>query len=240
MREPITISAKNLGAVAMPDFCPRCFWIRMHAKGLPYQIFPGIFSSIDSYSKKLIHGWFDRHGEPPVWLAPLGDVTGYVNPPHYSKFRILDKESGVVLRGAPDGILRLRNGSYVIVDYKTAKFTPNQDELLPMYRVQLNAYAYIGERCDVKSRLVPVSGLALVYTEPMTDDKAAHDAVNASKDGFKLGFSCHIERINLALDMIPVLLCKVRNIYDLQRAPQQSADCKNCDLVEDLLRLAGE
>jgi hypothetical protein len=47
MSEPITISAKNLGAVAMPDFCPRCFWITMHAEGIPYQIFPGIFSSIE-------------------------------------------------------------------------------------------------------------------------------------------------------------------------------------------------
>ena len=48
MPKPIRISAKNLGAVAMPGFCPRCFWIQMHAEGLPYQIFPGIFSSIDA------------------------------------------------------------------------------------------------------------------------------------------------------------------------------------------------
>ncbi len=49
MSEPITISAKNLGALAMRNFCPRYFWIGMHMDRLPYQIFPGIFSSIDSY-----------------------------------------------------------------------------------------------------------------------------------------------------------------------------------------------
>ena len=50
--EPLRISAKNLGELAKPDFCPRCFWLRTHAKRLPYQIFPGIFSSIDAYTKR--------------------------------------------------------------------------------------------------------------------------------------------------------------------------------------------
>ena len=45
------VCAKTLG---MPSFCPRCFWLQMHYK-LPYQIFPGIFSNIDSYTKNLVH-----------------------------------------------------------------------------------------------------------------------------------------------------------------------------------------
>jgi len=65
---PLQISGKDLGALAMKGFCPRCFWISRRAK-LPWQIFPGIFSSIDSYSKKVVHGQFDRSGMPG-WLAP--------------------------------------------------------------------------------------------------------------------------------------------------------------------------
>jgi len=34
MSEQIIISAKNLGGVAMPGFCPRCFWIQMHSDGI--------------------------------------------------------------------------------------------------------------------------------------------------------------------------------------------------------------
>ena len=50
----ITISAKHLGNINLPDFCPRCFWLKMHTGWkLPYQTFPGIFSSIDSYTKKV-------------------------------------------------------------------------------------------------------------------------------------------------------------------------------------------
>src|SRR5512147_1225807 len=101
----IRISAKNLGALALPSFCPRCFWIQMHAEGgLPYQIFLGIFSSIDFYGNKLAHGWFARHGSAPPWLASLGNIKGYRPPPHYSKFQVLDPEASVLLTGTPDGV----------------------------------------------------------------------------------------------------------------------------------------
>ena len=108
----------------------------MHGKGVPHQIFPGIFSSIDAYGKRVVHGWFDRQKSAPPWLAALGDIDGYRNPPHYSKFSVLDQESAVVLRGTPDGVLAKRDGSFLIIDYKTAKFTAHQDELFPMYATQ--------------------------------------------------------------------------------------------------------
>ena len=60
---PLQISAKDLGALAMKGFCPRCFWIQRRTR-LPWQIFPGIFSSIDSYSKKVVHGQFDESRMP--------------------------------------------------------------------------------------------------------------------------------------------------------------------------------
>lgn len=66
--EQIKISAKNLGAVAMPDFCPRCFWIKLKtANKLPWQIFPGIFSSIDAYTKHCVHAMI-KLPTLPGWL----------------------------------------------------------------------------------------------------------------------------------------------------------------------------
>jgi hypothetical protein len=235
MSETITISAKNLGGVAMPGFCSRCFWIQMHAVGIPYQIFPGIFSSIDSYGKRLVHGWFDRHQSPPPWLARLGNIKGYRNPPHYSKFSILDRESNVVLRGTPDAILVMQDDSHVILDYKTAKFTAHQDELFPMYEVQLNAYAVIGEQ----KGFAPVSGLALVYTEPVTDDASAAQDTNHTGSGFLMEFSAHIRPVDLAPGTIPPLLATVRRIYELKRPPQPREGCKDCTLLEGLIELTG-
>jgi hypothetical protein len=234
MSEPITISAKNLGGVAMPDFCPRCFWIKMHTERLPYQIFPGIFSSIDSYGKKLVHGWFDRHGSAPPWLNQLGKVKSYRPPPHYSKVSILDPDANVVLRGTPDGILVMDDDSYLIVDYKTAKFTPHQDELFPMYEVQLNAYAVIGRQGGI----TPVSGLALVYTEPVTEDDSAAKDSNHTDSGFVMEFSAHIRQVDLAPDRIPRLLAKVRELYDRPRPPDAVKGCKDCALLQNLMQIA--
>jgi hypothetical protein len=136
----IRISAKDLGVLALPNFCPRCFWIRMHcANKLPFQIFPGIFSSIDSYTKKVTNVHFDRYSRLPAWLEGLAELGKPVKVPHYSKFGVLDEEADVLLRGTPDEILQKDDGSHIIVDYKTARFTRTQDSLLPLYEVQLNA-----------------------------------------------------------------------------------------------------
>jgi hypothetical protein len=203
---------------------------------LPFQIFPGIFSSIDSYGKKLVHGWFDRHHAAPPWLAPLGEISGYVNPPHYSRFSILDPATNVILRGTPDGILVMDDGSHLIVDYKTAKFTTHQDELFPMYEVQLNAYAMIGEQKGIS----PISGLALIYTEPVTDDDTANKDSFQNESGFLMEFSAHIRPVDLGREMVPPLLAKVREICDLSKPPASVAGCKNCELLSDLLRLGSE
>jgi len=32
---PLRISAKNLGAMSLPEFCPRCLWPKPHTKKLP-------------------------------------------------------------------------------------------------------------------------------------------------------------------------------------------------------------
>ena len=133
----LQISGKDLGALAQAGFCPRCFWISRRAR-LPWQIFPGIFSSIDSYSKKVVHGEFDK-GRAPAWLAPLGPLTGYREPPSAHRFRVPLAEHGILLTGAPDAIFERADGTLVIADYKTSRFTPHQDRLLPVYRVQLNA-----------------------------------------------------------------------------------------------------
>lgn len=236
MSRPIRISAKSLGAVALPGFCPRCFWIQMRVPALPFQIFPGIFSSIDSYGKRLVRAWFERHDGPPPWLAPLGDIKKLLPTLHHSKFNVHDPETAILLTGTPDAVLEERNGSHIIIDYKTARYTEYQDELFPMYELQLNAYGYIGERCG----LAPVSSLALVYTEPVTGDAAARNPANATKDGFNLKFSARVLPVNFQPQSIPRWLRKVRDICDLERPPERTAGCPDCSRLEDLLKAAGK
>jgi len=197
---------------------------------LPHQVFPGIFSSLDSYQKRCIHEYFKQHGALPSWLQSFGDLREPVPVPHHSKFQLLDEETSVLLTGAPDDIYRRGDGSLFIVDFKTAKATKGQDALLPLYVAQLNAYGYLAERLGMGR----VTGLGLVYFEPMTETDNIDSRL--SVHGFDLGFSAHTVPVVLNPGQIPLLLRRVRDVYDLPEPPV-SPHCKDCRLLAQMLAL---
>jgi hypothetical protein len=232
--DQIRISAKNLGELALPNFCPRCFWIKLHNKyRLPYQIFPGIFASIDSYSKKITNLRFDRQKYLPGWFAGFGPLGKPIKIPSLDRFCIVDTETNIKLRGIPDEMFLRENGSYFIADYKTAKFTDKHDELYPMYDVQLNAYAYIAE----KTSYSPVTGLGLVYYEPMTDITLNNIDSFIHGDGFSMNFVAKLLPIDLRPDNIQQLLHRARQIYDQPEAPERGRNCKDCDILDEIVAL---
>ncbi len=230
------ISAKDLGQLAMPEFCPRCFWLDRHYD-LPFGgPFPGIFSSLDSYSKKIVHASFDQHGVPPSWLGSLGPFSSYIPPPSPQKFYLDDDANGLRLTGAPDGILVRADGRKVIVDYKTAKRTESQDELRPIYEVQLNGYALIAE----SRGLGPVARLALVYTEPITDGPEGLFESARTEEGFAMGFRATIEEVPLDPALLPPLMRRAREIYDAPSPPEGRPGCEDCERFEALASAARE
>lgn len=227
----VRMSGKNLGGLALASSCDRCAWLKLRLQNrLPFQVFPGIFSSIDAFSKNVIHAYLDEHGAPPPWLTPLGEVTGYIDPPHWSQFQLVDKEYGVLLTGAADGIFTLRDGSLVIADYKTARYTAGQDVLLPMYEVQLNAYRLIAEHLGLGT----VSQLALAYTEPVTDGTPATRLID--RDGFSMPFTVKVVSVALQRDLVPPLLRRVRWLHEMVAPPAGRAGCKDCARVTAMLR----
>jgi hypothetical protein len=232
--ELLRISGKDLGQLVVADFCPRCFWVRRHApKGLPYQVFPGIFSSIDSYTKRVVHQHFDVTGRGPDWLRPLGRIVRYREPPHWSKFNTRHAGSGVLLTGALDAIFERDDGSLVLADYKTAKFTGNQDALLPMYEVQLNAYAYIARALE----WAPVSTLALIYTEPETEAAHAHPDRSAHPRGFSMGFAAKVLPVPVDLRRIEPMLVRVRDLVSAATPPEGLPGCKDCQRLAGIVAL---
>ena len=229
--DQIRISAKNLGAVALEDFCPRCFWLKLRMENkLPWQIFPGIFSSIDAYTKRVIHAQIDAKAFPD-WMEGL-DICGYKKVPHFSKFKKEIPEHGILLTGAPDDIFVCSSGAYIIPDYKTAKYTENQDKLLPMYQVQLNAYADIAEACGFK----PVHDLFLVYFEPCTDEEYAR--ARCALSGFDMTFKAHPVRVPLDTAMLDRAMDTTRKIFDMPNAPDGRQGCKDCECLSGILKLA--
>lgn len=230
MSFPFRISAKTLGELALEKFCPRCFWRKIHVSKMPYQIFPGIFSSIDSYTKRVVHSAFDDRDGAPAWLGTLGDVIGYVPAPHSSRFNIFDEATETTLTGLADDILLLRDQSHIIVDYKTARFTGAQDSLFPLYETQLNVYATIAARVGPQ----PVSGLALIYMEPQTGAEMAKDGGNCRDAGFAMQFSAYILPVQIKPSIIPPLLKRAREIFDATAPPSSREGCIDCRLFAEL------
>ncbi len=233
---PLRISGKVLGQVALDDdFCQRCFWIKLHCQQhLPYQVFPGIFSSIDAYSKRITNSHYKKHGRLPQWFDALGTLGQPIAVPHHSKFNFMDSKTGVLLTGAPDEMFKRPDASLFIVDYKTARLSEHQDRLHELYAVQLNSYAVIAEKTGMGN----VSGLALIYYEPVTSVGADDVDSVVAPDGFAMRFTAKVLPVELALEKIPPLLAKVRAIYDLPVAPDGKTDCKDCVLLNNLMEIA--
>ncbi len=142
--ESLRLSAKGLGD-ALPDASPGCLWVSLRFD-LPYQRFPGVFTTIDRFLKNTVHKALDDTGRLPPWFPDIGRVASYERDLSYKRFRVWHEELGIDLAGSPDDVFRMEDGSLHIVDYKTAKLTEGQKAYLPLYEVQLNAYAYLEER----------------------------------------------------------------------------------------------
>jgi hypothetical protein len=228
----IRISGKNLGQFALPDACPRCLWLTLRCqKKFPYQKFPGIFSSIDGYTKRFVFAHFEKHKRLPSWLLECGDIGKPIKAPTHHTFNFIEPKTNIMLTGDPDAVFEAKGGFLAILDYKTAKFTKTQDELLPIYVTQLNSYAFIAEHIGMGR----VKHLALVYCEPQAEvDTSCIEAVSADQ-GFLLEFSAKILRVELNLENIPPLLARVREMSELLVAPKGRTGCKECRLVDSLV-----
>ncbi len=231
------ISAKNLGILALPDCCERCFWMRAKLGWKsPWAIMPGIFSSIDGYSKRAILTSYEKNGHFPPWIAGQWADVRPLKSPHHSTFRMTDTETGVTMTGIPDLMLGLPNRRLAILDLKTARYSKHQDFLLPMYRVQLNGYALIAEGLGMGT----VEALGLVYGEPpANDDNKGLDAL-VDDCGFSMPFKTTAEPIELDRALIPPLLKRAKAILEMEDPPAGRNGCKECQLVYEMARISGK
>ena len=222
--EPLKISAKNLGAVALEDFCPRCYWIKLKLNNkLPYQSFPGIFSSIDAYTKHCVHHIISGELQPE-WMQKIGHIVGWEPVPHWSKSKFLDEKTGVTLSGVPDDIWIKSDGKKVIPDFKTAKHTDAQDKLFPMYEIQANVYSLLLDR---------EAELYLIYMEPITEAKAACE--NITDTGFRMRFDAVVVPVINDRRIIRAAFNLTREIFELAAPPSGRSRCKDCEALDKII-----
>ena len=237
--EIIQISAKNLGELNRRSYCSRCFWLKTKLKNrLPYQIFPGIFSSIDSYTKKMVESHIDRFRRAPDWIEnlELGEITGYIKTTRKTFF-LEDKELGIKLTGDPDQIFQVADGSSILIDYKTSKITKHQDSMFPIYEFQLNGYRLIAENIGITS----INKMALVYTEPQTDQFSENSILK--KDGFHMNFRSVAKNVDINPDIVKSKMTLARKIMNQSQMPNprsyfangKQVVCGDCDRFNSIL-----
>ena len=226
------ISAKNLGLLALPDSCPRCFWMRAKlAWKSPWAIMPGIFSSIDGFSKRAILAYFEKSGYFPPWIAGRWANAIPLPTPHHSTFRLTDPETGIVLTGVPDLMLGLPRRRLAILDLKTARYSKHQDFLLPMYQIQLVGYALIAESLGMGH----VEALGLVYCEPPAGDGGGGLDACVGDHGFTMPFRATAVPVGLDRSIIPPLLERAKGILGMEKAPKGREGCGECRLVREVV-----
>lgn len=232
----IAISAKDLGELAQEGFCPRCFWLGRHLD-LPFEGgFPGIFSSLDSYTKAVVNERIRRGAGLPSWLSHIGKVKA-ITEPNYRKFRTTIDDATIT--GSPDAILHMADGTYVILDYKTARAPRHEllDALMPIYQIQLNGYALIAEALGMS----PVEKLALVYFEPPDPkNRSAFHATaesHSTSTGFAMPFAPHVEWVDKDLDRVGDLLREADRIYQLGQPPVGVEGCEDCARLKGVIEV---
>jgi hypothetical protein len=232
----LRISARTLGLLNLPEFCPGCFWLRLQVGDrFPFQIpMPGVFNTIDGFSKRVVHAIIDAGCTWPGWLPSFGHIITYTQGLHASWFYCKDRGTRIMLTGTPDDVFLIAGGSYHITDYKTAVFTDRQNELLPLYDAQVNGYAYIAARLLERDPLHPISGISLVFFEPQ--GKTLAGCIYA--DGPRMRFTITCKPLELRCDeLIPPLLARAREIFEMKRPPAHVTGCKEQALLTNLLKL---
>lgn len=172
-----------------------------------------------------------REGCLPSWMAEVGEAVGYLDPPHWSKFKATDEPTGVTLRGEADAMFTLADGACAIVDYKTSRYNPENRGQLRVYRAQLNAYAWISRRLGFPQ----VSRVALIYMEPASDSETADIPEMVDESGFVLGFRPRVVEVELDPErLIPPLLRQAARTHAMPEPPPPREGCKDCAALDAL------
>ncbi|MEW5760297.1 MAG: PD-(D/E)XK nuclease family protein [Candidatus Thermoplasmatota archaeon] len=170
-------------------------------------IFPSILSQMDSVIKKYAEKCLSN-GTIPQWFPVFGTLVECKK-----TLKAKEPRSGLTLTGKLDALVKLNNGSFYIVDYKTG----NPKEEVPIYyQTQLDGYAYLLEQ----NGYAPIEGGMLLYFTPQYGKTI----------GEKL-FPFNITPIKTLVNSqnIVSLLIKAKEIISKSMPPSQKENCEICN-----------
>jgi len=127
-------------------------------------------------------------------------------------------------------MFRLPDNTLAILDNKTAKFTEHEDELLPLYKIQLGAYSWLAKKLNYGD----VSVTGLIYYEPDTKEPSVDKVTDT---GFSMSFTAHILPIQTDLQQVENLLVEAQKIAQSTEPPNGILKCKDCSIIEQIINM---
>jgi len=145
------------------DECKRCFYL-MVKEGFarPGAPMPKIFTKIDNEMKNFYR---DKPTREVIPEMPAGRFVYEDRMVRSTPLEIGGGPSPAYIQGKFDSVIRLDDGTYGVVDFKTSERKPDH---LSIYGRQLHAYAYALEHPETGYRLDvgPITTLGLIVYEP--------------------------------------------------------------------------
>ena len=109
---------------------------------------PGIFANIEGYMKKIVVNRVKNHTVGD-FIKELENAEKLVNSDNktYEKFL---PELNCYISGMPDSIFSNIDNSFSIAEFKTARFTSAQMDMINQYELHLQAYAMLVRDYQIK------------------------------------------------------------------------------------------
>ena len=225
------LSVSDIGGIALKSFCSRCFWLKKKTKNqLPYRVPPpGIFANIESYMKKIVVNRVKNHTVGDL-IKELENTEKLVNSDNkfYEKFF---PELNCYIFGMPDSIFSNIDNSFSIAEFKAARFTSAQMDMINQYELQLQAYAMLVRDYQIK----PISKLLLVYFEPHISDSDI-DVRSQEGDTISLDFSPFVHSVKQNDFEVYSLLKTAVSIIQSDEPPQPSISCRDCNSLNNIIK----
>lgn len=202
------------------DGCRFCFWLKVkHGIAQPSMPMPGIFSAIAGRQKEF---YADKRTEEFCRALPPGKV---LLGEQWVQSRVIPSgtQHQCYIKGRFDAVLEFDDGSYGVIDFKTA--SPS-DEKAEMYGRQLHAYSYSLENSETGAlHLSPVSKLGLVFFEP---DSFAQESLERQTFGGKVVW-IEVARND---DAFLKFLSDVMQVLSAETPPHGDPECVWCKYRE--------
>ena len=201
--------------------CEKCYYLDIR-RGLEAPgTFPSIFGKYDIVHKKSTEG---LRTEDVCSDMPKGT---FIKGPgdKFLESQNIDCGNNIAgyISGKGDAFLKLDDGSYAVIDFKTTAMSPEKAE---DYSTQLHAYKYALEHNkESKPHLSPITKLGILIFEPDINQKMKRNDISS------FGIMHKVEWFEIKIDENKFVeyVKKVINLLGSDNMPDSESSCSFCE-----------